>query len=735
MTRVLGTDYPLFTIFSKLSYMDLVRRFSLPVITTSFFLLVFVTPFIFFTGTYELFEWNKMIWVYLLTIVVTTAWVLRMIEAKKCLVTPTPLDLPIALYLLANILSTAFSIDPHVSIFGVYTRLNGGLLSTISYILLYYAFVSAFPREKIKQLLGSLVLAAGLVSIWGILEHFGIDPSCKIIADSWAADCWVQEVQERVFATLGQPNWLASYLSMVLPLSVGLMVYEKSWQLKTFYLGSSLLIFLSFIFTFSRGGSLGLVSGIVFFSLLLLVGKKEIGLPKLPGSGRFITILLALVTLSLLVFGSAFTKPLSFPFSKQAPTSDSQPTSAPQTTQLEAGGTESGEIRLIVWKGAVTIWKANLLFGSGVETFQDAYYQHRPVEHNLTTEWDFVYNKAHNEYLNLLSTTGTLGLLSYLFFIAAYFFYLFKKFWTTNPSYRILVIGLGSGVVTYLVSNFFSFSVVTTALFFFLYPALTFKLLETEPMTTTWFHRLLSYLKKPFSRLPFGRNQGVLTPILAVLTVVVSGLLLLGLGRIYLADLRFARAIEEQGDGSWQTAKYFLEQAQSLNPLEPLYYSELGYTNAVLAIQAPTDSESVAFAQAADEAGTKAVLISPYSVGYLRSLFRTYIELMDYFEGYDLKALEVAEITSELAPTDPKVLYNLASLSQQMGDYEKAIMVSKKITEIKPDYREAYLTLARSYDANNQRDEAIKVYRDMRVKFPAETEAPLKLKEWTGKED
>ncbi|MBP7832915.1 MAG: hypothetical protein KA035_04060, partial [Candidatus Levybacteria bacterium] len=62
----------------------------------------------------------------------------------------TPLDIPIALFLLSQILSTTFSMDPYVSFWGYYTRFNGGLLSLISYIFLYYAF-AANLTEKIKS--------------------------------------------------------------------------------------------------------------------------------------------------------------------------------------------------------------------------------------------------------------------------------------------------------------------------------------------------------------------------------------------------------------------------------------------------------------------------------------------------------------------------------------------------------------------------------------------------------
>ena len=80
---------------------------------------------------------------------------------------------------------------------------------------------------------------------------------------------------------------------------------------------------------------------------------------------------------------------------------------------------ESIDIRKIVWKGAVNLGLQYPLFGTGVETFAYSYYFVRPVEHNLTSEWDYLYNKAHNEYLNFFATTGVAGLATYLLYIGA----------------------------------------------------------------------------------------------------------------------------------------------------------------------------------------------------------------------------------------------------------------------------------------------------------------------------
>src|SRR5207247_3546380 len=136
---------------------------------------------------------------------------------------------------------------------------------------------------------------------------------------------------------------------------------------------------------------------------------------------------------------------------------------------LEYGGTDSGKIRKIVWQGAIEIFKHNLLFGSGVETFAYAYYQYKPIEHNLTSEWDYLYNKAHNEYLNYLATTGLFGLVSYLAIIFLFLF-LVSKWLLTNRNHThetnyLLITALVAGYLSILITNFFGFSVVIINLY------------------------------------------------------------------------------------------------------------------------------------------------------------------------------------------------------------------------------------------------------------------------------
>jgi len=183
-----------------------------------YYTLFFLIPFLLTPVNYELFEFNKMLFVYVAASVIGTLWAFRMTIEKRFIFRSTVLDIPIALFLIAHLISTVYSIDPYLSVWGYYGRFNGGLVSLFSYLILYYGLVSnsSFGSDHssfIKNCLFASLFSGFLVSLYAIAQHFGID-----------ANLWVQDVQNRVFSTLGQPNWLAAYVAILLPIAFSFIV-------------------------------------------------------------------------------------------------------------------------------------------------------------------------------------------------------------------------------------------------------------------------------------------------------------------------------------------------------------------------------------------------------------------------------------------------------------------------------------------------------------------------------
>src|SRR5258708_19654843 len=95
-----------------------------------------------------------------------------MIVQKKIIFKRTVLDIPLILFLISQIISTIFSIDIQTSLFGYYGRWNGGLLSLISIVILYWAFVSNIYKNSLKKIITIPLLSEFMLAIYRILEHF-----------------------------------------------------------------------------------------------------------------------------------------------------------------------------------------------------------------------------------------------------------------------------------------------------------------------------------------------------------------------------------------------------------------------------------------------------------------------------------------------------------------------------------------------------------------------------------
>jgi len=476
-------------------------------------------------------------------------------------------------------------------------------------------------REKTLYAIRYTLYASVLVSIIAVLEHFGINLTCGLMGQGLSS-CWIQDVQNRVFSTLGQPNWLATWLIALIPLILYKILDSQNIK-RIFLYFLSILLFAALLFTKSRSAILGfIVADLIFWIFAFFIKRKSVIVPLIISNLFFIFLFLIV---------STPWNPTKIINSEKV-----------QGPALETGGTESGTIRKIVWKGAFQIWLHYPILGSGPETFAFSYYQFRPVEHNLVSEWDFLYNKAHNEYLNTAATTGTLGILSYLYLAVMIFLVFLKK-----PN--LFSVSLAAGFSGILIANFFGFSTVSTQLQLFLFPALAITI-NNEKLISKACRCAVTNNKK------INSAQKIAIGIILLLT---SYFLLL-LGRYWYADTLFAK-----NDVS------SLQKAIQLSPQEAVFHNKLAEVNLSV-------SES-----------NKAIEISPNNVNLLRSQAGIYLKLAISDPKYlgSAKTTLLRAITK--APTDAKLLYNLALVYVRTGEIDQATKLLKKVIEMKSNYKEA----------------------------------------------
>lgn len=672
-------------------------KISAKLIPIFYYSLFFLVPLVFFHKTSELFEFNKIITAYILTVLITAGWIVKMIGEKKVIFNHTALDLPILFFLTSQIISTIISIDPRTSFFGYYSRFNGGLLSSICYALLYWGLVSNLSAKEVKKLLKVAFVSLFISSVWAILEHFGHSFSCLIFPEyrTFDVSCWVQDVAWRVYSTFGQPNWLAAYLAALIPISWAIFTKSDDKLKKWVSLGLSSVFVITLLFTKSRSGILAFAIGDLVFWASLLIYKIRL---RIKFSKILIPVVIWHIILLVIasIIGTPWTKSINETLNK-----DSQAVIdpvVPTGPALEVGGTSSTEIRKIVWKGAFDIWKNYPIFGTGVESFAFSYYGFRPIEHNLTSEWDYLYNKAHNEYLNFAATTGAVGLLTYSGLILAIFWTLIKNsFFIKDENSVIFSLSILSGFITILITNFFGFSVVPVSLQFFLFPGIAIA------------------LKNSRDDKDVQKNQHTaVSQIVASITVLfVSSYFLFLIYKYWRADYFYANGKNNADAGNYSLAMESLNSAISISPKESVYWEELADTSSDIAVAlSQQDNKELAnkFVFKSIEEIKTAIRLSPANVNLKRSAANIYVSLSIIDPKLIVGARDTLKEAVKQAPTDAKLLYNLGLSYLRTGENEAAEETLKKTIKFKPDYRNAHYALGLLYTDLDRKEEAQKAY-------------------------
>jgi O-antigen ligase len=698
--------------------------------------LFFITPLIMYDKTSELFEFNKLLFIYCITLLAVCTWILKCIWYKRLEFKRTILDIPILLFLASQVVSTIFSIDIHTSFFGYYGRFNGGLLSIFCYTLLYFIFVNTISVAYFNKLLTAIVSSGVVVFLWGVPSKFGHDLTCLLFTHQFNDSCWTQQFrpQDRMFSTLGQPNWLGAYFAIQFFLSLFFLMKTRDRMKQILLSIFPIIFFVGVLFTRSRSALLAVVIGLIialihfFITGVLRKGYREILRSFIPA----FSIVAVLSFLFVLVFKTGVDKIDHYLILNKTPVSNTITHSADDPF---SNVTESFDIRKIVWTGAYRLGMQYPLFGTGVETFAYAYNFVRPQEHNLTSEWDFIYNKAHNEYLNYFATTGVFGLLTYSILIgfSAYIFLSQLKRNNTKTiddrfSLDVKVLFIFVAWTTILITNFFGFSTTVISVFFYLLPTLVLLKHDTQ-----------ENISVPFS---YARLSASLMPLI---------LIIFGLSYIFnyfLADTYYATSNNYNSIEDYKSAYAYLNKAESLKP-DHVYEDKLSNILANLAYVSAYDNSNTNVSEKKKELNDYYKLSEYFSSKALEggraNVFYYKTKAKNYYLFYELtqtetffaKGLQILGVAERLAPTDARIKYtegvfylakleNITSFDQKLID--SAFAAFDTSIALKPNYRDAYLAEGLLYKKIGEKEKARQAFESLLKYYPGDLDATKEVK-------
>ncbi|GEM_PF-5989974 len=342
--------------------------------------LVFLLPLALYTGTADAIYIKQAIF-NLGAVALLAVWIVQSVREKNALINASELNLPILALFVWN--SIVFLLSPYK-----YAGLRA-MLQFAGYIILYLTLTTGFRMDKgMSRLLSVALAAAALTCVYGMLQRFGIDP--------------VKWDISRMLSFMGNPTYFAAYLAILLSLALNLFLNAGS-SIRRFTLGSlTVLMFLCLLLTYTRAAWLGIGVALLLDAGLLMI---YIGCRKLYRTGVLKWALLLLMVMIAVSITAAKTAPSAMKLEDRLATSFSI---------AQQGNVQ----RVIIWKAAQGIIRDHIFTGTGPGTFF-IYYPRYQDRRAYATGIGQITDHAHNEFLEIASETGVIGLFLFVWLLFA----------------------------------------------------------------------------------------------------------------------------------------------------------------------------------------------------------------------------------------------------------------------------------------------------------------------------
>jgi O-antigen ligase len=330
-------------------------------------------------------------------------------------------------------ISTFFSVDKETSIYGILDR-KEGIITLYCYFSIFLFATWFLEREKLKILFKGMAISSIPVSFYGILQHYFMDflPRNSLKYDN------------RAFSFFDNANFFGTYLVLIILLTISLYLSVSSKRIGVLYLFITCLSFVALIFSSTRSGYLGVLGGIIFLSIFVILKRKYLWKKWMTLLASFSLLLVVINILENGAYWNRFNSVIS----------DSYNVISNQTTGHE------GSFRIFIWKASLPLVNEYFWFGSGPDTFGLVF----PNDKELSGFTDVAkIDKAHNEYLQMGITMGVPALLTYLLLVSIILGLAFKAVKRAKEKEKIILYGMISAILGYLIQAFFNISVVPVA--------------------------------------------------------------------------------------------------------------------------------------------------------------------------------------------------------------------------------------------------------------------------------
>ena len=403
-------------------------------------LLIFVIPFLSFWISRSLFFPYITGRNFLFRILIEIAfalWIGLVILDKNYRPKLTPIILAVLAFVTIVGLADFLGIDPYNSFWSRLERMEGYMM--ILHIGAYFMILTSVFRTKKEWFVfwNLFVIAGILVGFYGVLQLLGIKEA-------------IQGGDVRIDGTIGNPTYLAAYLTLVIVAALILLFNSDKKGWKYFYSGAVVFFFFLIFFTATRGAFLSFLLAIPIFLVLYLIffrgqDAKEVLFKKIAIGTLAAMIILPAVLLSLRSTNIV---------------KESEVLSRITSVSLAERTIKS---RFLIWGIAWKAFQERPILGWGQENFLQAFSKYYDPRLYGQEPW---FDRPHNIVFEWLVNGGIFGLAAYLALFAA-------LYWGIIKSLKSGSVGKKEGIVllvapmAYFVQNFFVFDNFNTYILFF----------------------------------------------------------------------------------------------------------------------------------------------------------------------------------------------------------------------------------------------------------------------------
>lgn len=331
-----------------------------------------------------------------------------------------PVFVAVTLFVVVFLLSTIFAYDTHAAFWSNYER-GEGAFEMLHYYAFFTLLILLLKKETDwRAIFRVSLVAASLMILYGVFANVGwfngfisIYQGGNVPSGFWAR---LTGGAARFQGSLGNPAYVAPYLMFAMFYAFYLWLSGKSdnnkWLRRLGY-GLLIAIFLFFfVLSQTRGAFLGVGAAVFVYLAYLII------------FGRVYRKRAAIWLASVMLLGVALLAVRNLPAVKNIP----------ESRLLEINlSDQTAKTRLWTWGSAWQGFLEKPVLGWGAENFSAIFDKYFNPNHYVPgTNSETWFDRAHSIFLDYLTETGILGLLSYLGIFAVIFWGLFKS--RNNPA-------------------------------------------------------------------------------------------------------------------------------------------------------------------------------------------------------------------------------------------------------------------------------------------------------------